>query len=38
MDYIDAYEEAGYSKQYWAGNGQISTWRELLQQYNAGTL
>ena len=25
MDYIDAYEEAGYSKQYWAGNGQIST-------------
>jgi len=38
MDYIDAYEEAGYSKQYWAGNGQISTWCELLQQYNAGTL
>ena len=38
MDYIDAYEEAGYSKQYWAGNGQISTWRELLQQYQAGTL
>lgn len=38
MDYIDAYEEAGYSKQYWAGNGQISTWRELLQQYRAGTL
>lgn len=38
MDYIDAYEEAGYSKQYWAGNGQISTWRELLQQYKAGSL
>ena len=38
MDYIDAYEEAGYSKQYWAGNGQISTWRELLQQYRAGSL
>ena len=37
-DYIDAYEEAGYSSQYWAGNGQISTWRELLQQYRAGTL
>ncbi len=37
-DYIDAYEEAGYSKQYWAGNGQISTWRELLQQYKAGSL
>ena len=38
MEYIDAYEEAGYSKQYWAGNGQIATWRELLQQYQAGTL
>ena len=38
LDYIDAYEEAGYSKQYWAGNGQISTWRELLQQYRNGSL
>ena len=38
LDYIDAYEEAGYSSQYWAGNGQISTWRELLQQYRAGSL
>ncbi len=38
MDYIDAYEEAGYSSQYWAGNGQISTWRELLKQYRAGSL
>ena len=37
-DYITAYEEAGYSKQYWAGNGQISTWRELLQQYKSGSL
>lgn len=37
-DYIDAYEEAGYSNQYWAGNGQISTWKELLKQYKAGTL
>ena len=37
-DYITAYEEAGYSKQYWAGNGQISTWKELLQQYKAGSL
>ena len=38
LEYIDAYEEAGYSSQYWAGNGQISTWRELLQQYRAGSL
>ena len=38
LDYIDAYEEAGYSKQYWAGNGQIGTWRELIQQYRAGSL
>ncbi len=37
-DYIAAYEEAGYSSQYWAGNGQISTWKELLGQYRAGTL
>ena len=38
MDYIDAYEEAGFSSQYWAGDGQISTWRELLGQYRNGTL
>ena len=37
-EYIAAYEEAGYSAQYWAGDGQISTWKELLQQYKAGTL
>ena len=37
-DYIAAYEETGYSKQYWAGNGQISTWKELLQQYKVGSL
>ena len=37
-DYIAAYEEAGYSTQYWAGDGQISTWKELLQQYKAGSL
>ena len=37
-DYIEAYEEAGYSNQYWAGNGQISTWRELLDQYRARSL
>lgn len=37
-DYITAYEEAGYSSQYWAGNGQISTWKELLEQYRNGSL
>ena len=37
-DYIAAYEETGYSSQYWAGNGQVSTWKELLKQYKAGTL
>ena len=37
-DYIAAYEEAGYSSQYWAGDGQVSTWKELFQQYKAGTL
>ena len=37
-DYIAAYEEAGYSTQYWAGDGQVSTWKELLQQYKAGSL
>jgi len=37
-DYIAAYEEAGYSSQYWAGNGDVTRWKELLQQYNAGTL
>ena len=29
-DYISAYEEAGFSSQYWAGNGQISEWKNLL--------
>jgi len=37
-DYIAAYEEAGYSQQYWAGNGEISRWKELLGQYRNGTL
>ena len=37
-DYIAAYEEAGFSTQYWAGNGDISRWKELLQQYQTGTL
>ena len=38
MDYIAAYEEAGYSTQYWAGDGNLETWKELLGQYRAGTL
>lgn len=25
-DYIAAYQEAGFSSQYWAGNGQITRW------------
>lgn len=37
-DYITAYEEAGFSSQYWAGNGQVSEWKNLIQQYKAGTL
>lgn len=37
-DYIAAYEEAGYSTQYWAGDGSVGTWKELLEQYRAGTL
>ena len=37
-EYIAAYEEAGYSTQYWAGDGQVSTWKELLKEYKAGTL
>ena len=37
-DYIAAYEEAGFSKQYWEGNGDITKWKEYLAQYRAGTL
>lgn len=37
-DYIAAYEEAGYSSQYWAGDGSLSTWKELLAQYKQGNL
>lgn len=37
-DYISAYEEAGYSNQYWAGDGNLATWKELLSQYKGGTL
>ena len=36
--YIDAYEEAGFSSQYWAGGGQVSRWKELLGLYSKGGL
>lgn len=32
-EYLDAYMEAGYTNSYWAGNGDVSKWREYLQQY-----
>lgn len=40
LDFIHAYDEAGYTKTYWAGNGDITRWGELLQQYkdNPGSL
>lgn len=34
--YLDAYEEAGFSSSYFAGNGEISRWRELLSLYRSG--
>lgn len=37
-DYIAAYQEAGFSSQYWAGNGQITRWQELLGLYRQGSL
>lgn len=37
-DYIAAYKEAGFSSLYWAGNGSISRWQELLGQYRQGSL
>ncbi|MGM9747228.1 MAG: SusC/RagA family TonB-linked outer membrane protein, partial [Candidatus Cryptobacteroides sp.] len=37
-DYIAAYQEAGFSSMYWAGNGQITRWQELLGMYRQGTL
>ncbi|MGN1211484.1 MAG: SusC/RagA family TonB-linked outer membrane protein [Candidatus Cryptobacteroides sp.] len=37
-DYIAAYREAGFSSQYWAGNGQLDRWQELLGLYRQGTL
>ena len=36
--YIAAYKEAGFSSQYWAGNGSIDRWQELLGKYRQGTL
>lgn len=38
LTYIDAYKEAGYSQQYWAGNGDVDTWVDLIGQYRAGQL
>lgn len=39
-EYLDAYIEAGYTNSYWAGNGDVSKWRDYLQQYkqNPGSL
>lgn len=34
-DFINAYDQAGYTKTYWAGNGDINRWGELLAQYKA---
>ena len=34
-EYIDAYLEAGYTNTYWAGNGNVATWKEYLAQYKA---
>lgn len=38
LDYIAAYREAGYSNQYWAGDGDLDTWEDLIGQYRAGSL
>lgn len=32
-EYLDGYLEAGYSNSYWAGNGEVSKWRDYLAQY-----
>lgn len=34
-EYIDAYIEAGYNGNYWAGNGDVLKWKEYLAQYKA---
>lgn len=36
--YLDAYEEAGFSSRYYAGNGDITRWRELLGLYRSAVL
>lgn len=33
LDYISAYQEAGYTNTYWAGNGDVNKWKEYLIQY-----
>ena len=33
MEYIDAYIEAGYNSNYWAGNGDVNKWKDYLVQY-----
>lgn len=38
LNYISAYREAGYSNQYWAGDGNLDTWEDLIGQYRQGTL
>ncbi|MDE5744194.1 MAG: TonB-dependent receptor [Paramuribaculum sp.] len=38
LEYISAYREAGYSNLYWAGEGNLDTWEELIGQYRAGNL
>ncbi|MCM1483033.1 MAG: TonB-dependent receptor [Muribaculaceae bacterium] len=38
LTYIDAYREAGYTTQFWAGDGNLDTWVDLIGQYRAGQL
>ena len=33
LEYIDAYQVAGYTQTYWAGNGDVAKWRDYLVQY-----
>lgn len=39
-DYLAAYIEAGYTRSYWAGNGDVTKWKDYLKQYkeNPGSL
>lgn len=34
-DYIQGYLDAGYTSTYWAGNGDVSRWKELREQYKS---